>query len=241
LLLSAQLFSSFPGQAHVSFVVREALGAAVVAEAAHGVVVPAALGAAVVAEAAHGVVVPAALGAAAAVVAEPAHAAGAVVAADGVLDQPVLVDAGAVFAEPALAPLAAVDVGFAELLVDGALGRIPSAVGGVLDRPVLVDADVARLDRVVSSTVQPAVFRVSAAQAASDVQAVGVQQVFGGLPVARVTLQVAFFVPVVDGAIPPAFFGGLPDLFPALSVSAYLVRWIAGFRGSAVDRVNSTR
>jgi len=189
---------------------------------------------------------------------EPALASLVSVAAVYATVQPVPVVACAVVAEPALAALVSVaaDVEFAELvLARDASGRLPSDAGGALDQPVLVDVDVAGPHRVVSATVQSAVFRVSGSQAvfddqavahglvrsASDDQAVVVQPVFGGLAVVHVKLQVAFFVPVVDEAIRPAYFGGLPKLFPVSSVSACLVRWIAGFQGSAADQANSVQ
>ena len=175
---------------------------------------------------------------------EPALAALVSVAAVYATAQPVPVVACVVVAEPALAALVSVaaDVEFAELvLARDASGRLPSDAGGALDQPVLVDVDVAGPHRVVSATVQSAVFRVSGSQAVFDDQAVVVQPVFGGLAVVHVKLQVAFFVPVVDEAIRPAYFGGLPKLFPVSSVSACLVRWIAGFQGSAADQANSVQ
>jgi len=143
----------------------------------------------------------------------------AVVAAGGVLDRSVVVVVAVAVAEPAPASVAvAVYVTVQLVLVDavvaGADSAQPVLAGGAFDRlavavaPVYVTVQLALVDGafaqpvpVVSASVQSVVFRVSVAQAASDVQTVadrpdrfasdaqpvGVQSVSGGLPVARLT------------------------------------------------------
>ena len=127
---------------------------------------------------------------------------------------------------------------FAQLvLFGGAVGRLALVVSVQVASVALVAANV---------SVQPVVVAeesvLFSARSALDglAQDVGVQSVFGGLPFARLTFQVAFFFPVAVGVVPPVFLAGLPRLFPAPPVFVCPVRWIADSPGSAVVRVSPT-
>ena len=154
---------------------------------------------------------------------------------DGVLDQLVPVDAVFAVVEPSLAAVA--DAVFVEIVpAGGAFDRPAVALVYVPAQPVLVDGVLDQPVPVVSGTVQSAVADGAFDQSASEAQAVGFQSVSGDLPGAHLKEQVVVPFLVADPATHPAFFAGLPKLFPELPVFVCPVRWIAGSPDFAVDQ-----
>lgn len=172
--------------------------------------------------------------------------------------QPVLVGAGVAVVEPALVAVVSPDVEFEQLvLAGGAFDRYAVAPVYVSAQPVPVDGVFDQpVPAVVSATARFAfadgVFDqfASDAQAAADATdrsafdglAPGVSgpSVSEGLPGAHLKELVVVPFLVADPATHPALFADPPKLFPELPVFVCLVRWIAGFPGSAVGLASPT-
>ena len=156
--------------------------------------------------------------------------------------------------DAAVAPVVLiVSVQVASVALVAANVSVQSAVaGGEFAQLVLFDAAVAPVVLIVSVQVasvalvaanvsaRSAVAVCATARSAFDglAQDVGVQSLFGGLPCARLTFQVAFLFPVAAGEVRCVFCAGLARLFPAPPFFVCLVRWTAGSQGSAVALVS---